>query len=169
MKLSVIRGEEWRPVVGFDRYEVSNMGRVRSLFTRAPRMMVGRVTKWGYREITLTYAPKKTVHKLIGALVLRAFVGPRPTGLEVAHDNGKASDDRLSNLAYKTKIQNAADRERHGKTVRGAQNGGAILTVSEVRRIRKMPGECSAIAPLFGVSRSAIHSIKTRKSWTNIT
>lgn len=46
-------------------------------------------------------------------MVLAAFVGPKPAGLEVCHWNGIRGDNRLDNLRYDTRKANAQDRERH--------------------------------------------------------
>jgi hypothetical protein len=43
-----------------------------------------------------------------------AFVGPRPEDREIAHWNGDRADNRLVNLRYATKSENALDRVRHG-------------------------------------------------------
>lgn len=48
-------------------------------------------------------------------LVLEAWVGPCPPGLECGHLNGMAGDDRLENLLWVTPEENAHHRMRHGR------------------------------------------------------
>lgn len=120
--------EEWRPVVGYEgAYEVSDLGRVRSLDRPAltptgfPYVQRGRVLKRtrvraGESRFKVNLSvpgipPKK---RLISTLVAAAFLGPRPDGFFVCHNNGKADDDRLVNLRYDTPTGNSADTIPHG-------------------------------------------------------
>lgn len=102
----------WRPVTGYEGYyEVSDHGDVR----RAGRSEVlkGGRLKGGYRCVNLSVngsAHSRRVH----ALVMSAFVGPRPEGMVVCHNNGIPHDNRLSNLRYDTTAANAMDSVRHG-------------------------------------------------------
>ncbi len=74
---------------------------------------------FGYSVIRIGSERKKfKVH----SLVLRAFVGPRPKGMQIRHINGIKSDNRLENLAYGTAKENAADRKIHG-TERASETG----------------------------------------------
>ena len=50
----------------------------------------------------------------IHQIVLEAFCGPCPDGMEVLHGNGIRTDNRLSNLRYGTRSENNADSIRHG-------------------------------------------------------
>jgi hypothetical protein len=120
--VEIIEGEVWLPVPRWEGlYEVSDYGRVRSLprdgwpggmvkpyLNRKshPRLMValvnGRRENGGREEYP-------TVHRI----VLEAFVGPRPDGMEACHNNGNACDNRLTNLRWDTKLSNAADRRKH--------------------------------------------------------
>lgn len=47
-------------------------------------------------------------------LVLEAFVGPRPHGMQCRHINGNSLDNRLKNLAWGTPSEDNYDRVRHG-------------------------------------------------------
>lgn len=47
-------------------------------------------------------------------LVLEAFVGPRPDGLETCHNDGVPANNWLTNLRWDTKPNNAKDRRVHG-------------------------------------------------------
>jgi hypothetical protein len=51
-----------------------------------------------------------TVHRLVAA----AFLGPRPDGMMICHWNGDPADNRVENLRYATRVDNALDSLRHG-------------------------------------------------------
>lgn len=54
-------------------------------------------------------------HMQVHALVLLAFVGPRPAGMQqICHGNGDGTDNRLSNLRYGSASDNTLDMVRHG-------------------------------------------------------
>lgn len=105
--------EKWLPVVGWEaRYEVSDQGRVRSV---GPRGRVRALTagSHGYLALNLSDGSRRatrTVHRL----VLEAFVGPCPDGMEACHADADRHNNRLTNLRWDTTKANAADRVRAG-------------------------------------------------------
>lgn len=102
--------EEWKPIEGYEGvYEVSNMGNVRRRKVLKPQTN----PKTGYKHVSLYWDGKPTI-RLIHQLVMEAFVGPAPDGMEVCHGpNGKA-DNSLANLRYDTKSNNQHDKKRDG-------------------------------------------------------
>lgn len=116
--------ERWLPVVGYEGiYEVSDHGRVRSvdrvvLTASGTRSYKGKILRivsrhHGYPGVSLRRpGVRKTGY--IHRLVLEAFVGPCPEGMEGCHNDGTASNNRLSNLRWDTSIANAQDKARHG-------------------------------------------------------
>jgi hypothetical protein len=122
--------EEWRAVVGYEGYyEVSDHGRVRSIDRvvgqpgNTPKRLRGKILKPTpssgkhlhlcvclYRNSPERKGETMRVHSLVAA----AFIGPRPDGLQVCHNNGDGHDNRASNLRYDTPLANTHDRKLHG-------------------------------------------------------
>lgn len=120
--------EAWKPVVGHEgKYEVSDQGRVRSLDrwieceTGTPRARrwfhKGRILKARpsgtspYLRVSLGFrSPSRSVH----SLVAEAFIGARPEGLQICHNNGDHLDNRAENLRYDTQSANQRDSILHG-------------------------------------------------------
>ena len=118
--------EQWKPVRGYEGiYEVSSHGRVRSVdrvVTRSDgqvRRFKGKVRstpllqQTGYPFVNLCIQGKcqvRTVH----SLVAEAFIGTRPKGMEVCHNDGDPANNRLDNLRYDTHSDNMLDSVRHG-------------------------------------------------------
>lgn len=97
--------QEWRPVVGFPAYEVSNLGMVRNKKTgkyRTPTLKgtyeVGNKATWRTRVI-FTEKGKMTAIKT-HRIVAEAFLGSIPDGYIVSHKNDIAIDNRAENLEY---------------------------------------------------------------------
>ena len=113
--------ERWLPVLGFVGYEVSDLGRVRSVdrvvATRSGlRRYPGRLLSFslnprnGYLQVSLGRAGKLPVHRLVA----RAFLGEPPPGHEVCHGPGGRHDNRLVNLRWDTKSANSIDHVESG-------------------------------------------------------
>lgn len=127
--------EQWLPVLGWESYyEVSDQGRVRSLDRLACLGRGGRIgvrrgrllapatdKRSGYRVVSLWASPVRRSAR-VHTLVLEAFVGPRPAGLEALHGNGNPSDNRLANLSWNTSTANAADVRAHGHHNHGSKD-----------------------------------------------
>jgi hypothetical protein len=120
--------EAWKPVVGYESaYEVSNLGRVRSVdrVTDRGRRWKGRVLRQatmpnGYRIVTLWRGGAQT-SALVHRLVLMAFVGPGPSGTEVLHGDGDPANNGIQNLSWGTRAQNIADQVLHGTHANAAK------------------------------------------------
>lgn len=120
--------EQWLPAVGFEGcYEVSDLGQVRSLDrvtiskTGRSRFFRGRTLKQPFsgngrqEEVNLCRNGIQTP-KLVYHLVLTAFRGPRPPGMDGCHNNGIETDNRLVNLRWDTHEANMQDMSRHGRS-----------------------------------------------------
>lgn len=102
-----IEGEIWKDIFGFEGYyQVSSMGRIKSLkYQGGPRIMRGG-SAWGYKNIKLTINYVNTyfrVHKLVAL----AFLPNPDNKLEINHKNGIKHDNRLENLEWATRSENA--------------------------------------------------------------
>lgn len=108
---------EWRPVVGFEgQYEVSGLGKVRSMERRAPRgnhtvavrarLLRQYLTKTGrYPCVYLCKHGKARLRK-VHQLVADAFIGPRAAGMDIDHINRDRTDNRRCNLRHCSRGQN---------------------------------------------------------------
>jgi hypothetical protein len=106
-------------------YEISNQGHIRSkdrVVTRrnghtqrvpGQPMRTG-VDDRGYLTVCLRRDGRQRQVR-VHVLVLLAFKGPCPKGMEGLHRNDVKTDPRLDNLYYGTHTQNHADAARNGK------------------------------------------------------
>lgn len=160
--------ERWRPVPGFEgRYEVSDLGNVQSVPRwGTPGGALKPFDRYGYPSVTLRDGDRKEticVHRL----VLCAYIGPAPAGMEAAHNNGNRQDSRLANLRWTTKAENTADRTRHGKHRRAmddrrklAPEDAAFIRANH-KRIKQ-----TDLAAMFGVHRATIQRIHSGERYT---
>lgn len=170
--------EHWKPIRGYEGiYEVSDCGRVKSLSepkrtgTGVWCMSKERVKRLnqksdGYLLVSLS-KNNKTRALYIHYLVLLEFVGLRPEGMECCHNNGIRNDNRLSNLRYGTKIDNAADRLAHGHDQRNEKNGRCKLTnekVFEVVRLKNNGVSNKTISIMYGISPDYVRDLQTGRS-----
>lgn len=160
----------WRAIVGFPLYEVSDTGVVRNARTLRP--VKPRLNIHGYPVVDLhtgkRYGLSDTVRqrtRTVHSLVCAAFHGPRPAGMEVAHDDGVKTNARASNLSWKTSAGNKADMKRHGTVNRGQRNGGNKLTAAQVLAIRASKDPEHAEAAKYGISRGTVGKIRRKEKW----
>lgn len=118
--------EAWKAIPGYEGlYEVSDQGRVRSLdreYVRSDGVATRRrgrtlkpvVNTNGRHQVYLCIPGSKQKPCLVHRLVLEAFVGPCPEGMEACHYNDTFTDNRLCNLRWDTREANTADRIRNG-------------------------------------------------------
>jgi hypothetical protein len=176
--------EEWRAVVGFEGlYEVSNLGRVRSLdctieqrnrygvirYCKPGRFLRAEINRDGHLQVTLC-AKGRAKHARIHVLVAEAFIGARPQGLEVCHCDGVHTNNVPGNLRYDTRAANSQDAVTHGAQVRGERVGLARLSESDVQAIRRLRGTKTLreIAKDFSVALPTVHHVLSGRTWRHV-
>ena len=170
--------ENWKPVAGHeDAYEVSDLGRVRSVARSVPVTLAdGRVTQRrlpgkllapgldssGYLSVQLG---RKGGSVRVHWLVLAAFVGPAPEGAQRLHNDGSRVNNALPNLRYGTRSENMQDLFRHGQRA---------LTADQVELIRERKAagfkhnDKKKLAAEFGVSISTINDVAAGRTYAYV-
>jgi HNH endonuclease len=107
----------------------------------------------------------------IHTLVLNAFIGPCPPGLEGCHWDDDGTNNKLENLRWDTHSANVLDSVRNGTHARlsGEENGSAFLTQKEVDKIREefKTTDISqrALGRKYNVSHRTIGRIIRNEAW----
>lgn len=108
--------EQWRQVPGYENlYKISTRGQVLSLPRNTTRGGILRqaVDKQRRHYVTLTKDGVQKRHA-VHQLVLLAFTGPCPDGMEVCHNDGNPENNCVGNLRYDTHAGNMRDMRIHG-------------------------------------------------------
>jgi hypothetical protein len=173
--------EVFKPIDGWLFYEVSNLGRVRSLQRTVvtpqgvemkfpERILKAHPDTHGYLRVAL-HSGKRTKGFTVHRLVLTTFVGPRPAGGQCRHLNGDKTDNRLENLAWGTARENTDDNVRHGVTTRSAGRRALKLNeaqAAEIKRLIALGVKRRAIAKQFGVNHNVINMIAWGQIWRRV-
>lgn len=172
----VIPGEQWLPIPGYEGfYEVSDHGRVRRIKRRVRGGFLDQVRytnpstdRYGYLYVHLKFPIEKNFK--VATAVALAFLGPRPSGFHVCHNDGNRTNNLLSNLRYDSPQNNMLDRKIHGTQLKGTGSVTAKLTESDVLYIRGEGSNDSYcdLMSRFGVNASTIWSVRKHKTWTHI-
>ena len=156
--------EEWRDAIGFEGfYKISNYGRILTVKSNTIKKLT--IDKHDGRPYCCLWANNKQAQVRPHKLVLEAFVGKRPEGMECCHNDGNPQNNHLSNLRWDTAKNNQADRVRHGTTNRGENCGTAKLTGIQVDAIRQDTRLQRLIALDYGVRANTISRIKSGVRW----
>jgi hypothetical protein len=187
--------EQWKGVPTEPYFEVSNLGRVRSIertilvpaswYREAHkrhykrRLLRPALYQHGYFMVTVSSSRvggrrvirRRSVH----TMVLEAFKGPPPTPEhEGRHLDGKPSNCRLANLEWGTRAENASDRVRHGTAHRpkGTRHGQAKITDDQVRALRlvyrRYGSEHLKLGQQLGISPSHARNIAKGRGWSHV-
>ena len=164
------QAEEWRPIPWIvDCYEVSNLGRVRSMARRTPRILKPYPDKDGYPVIALWKRPirrQANVHRLVAEM----FLADKKNALhcEVAHLDGDRKNCRADNLKWVSKVENQSHKLAHGTHLAGERHPQAKLTEKDVLAIRASGDSLRKLASAFGVSTYTIDDIKRNRRWRHV-
>lgn len=179
-----VDGVTYREVVGFVGYAVGSDGSVWGCLGRGKRagqidrewrLMTAHTRSKGhkrlpYQKVGLVKGGK-LYHLSVHAIVLEAFCGPCPSGMQGLHEDDNPKNNAIDNLRWGTPKANSEQRTRTGRQVRGSSVTGSRLTAEQVASARRRfaAGETqSAIAREFGVTQRAIWSIVRGKTWKHL-
>ena len=120
-----MNNETWKDVIGYvGLYQVSNLGRIRSLGRecnskngskqrKKERILIQEVTVHGYCRVRLFDAEGNAKHYAVHRLVMNSFVGILDE--DINHINEIKTDNRLVNLEYCTHRHNCNHGTRNNR------------------------------------------------------
>lgn len=174
--------KELKDIPGFPGHAITKNGRVWSkprLDSRGNHLP----GKWlkpfsmssGHLQVTL-WKNAVNYKYLVHRLVLEAFVGPCPEGMECRHLDDDPINNKLENLRWGTRSENMYDSVRNGKHARvrncGEKAGMSKLRESDISVIRYLWNVAKFsfvdIAWQFNVVPETISSVCHRKTWGHI-
>lgn len=180
--------EEWKTISDAPDYAVSNMGRIKRINPDAYGRMKDKIispkaTKLGYIQCSLSTASGR-ITILVSRSVCCAFHGPAPSSNhQAAHGDGNKSNNCADNLRWATRPENENDKRIHGTLqcgdrhhvvtrpdtiTRGSRIGTSKLTEAQVAAIRLDDRSRAEIAAMYGITKSHISDIRSRKIWTHV-
>lgn len=170
----IVAEVEYRVIERFPGYRIGDDG---SVWTR-------RRTKGGvWRKLSSAPGPKyllvnittergkKGKTRYVHQLVLEAFVGPCPKGMECRHLDGDHLNNNSSNLVWGTRKDNHADKIKHGTTNLGSRSPMAVIDEDMARKIKIMLLEGMRqkdIAAVTGVGFRTVSNINREVTWRHV-
>lgn len=173
--------EQWLLIPSFPDYEISESGLIRR--ARGVRgHEAGKAVQTqersdgrAYRSVGLSRSGRK-FYRQVHVLVAEAFIGERPNGYEVNHKDFDPSNNHWSNLEYVTHAENCRHSRLAGRYTlppnsKGENNAAAKVTEGLVREIRSLfaaGAKRRELAARFGIGRTQISNIVTRRRWAHV-
>jgi hypothetical protein len=172
--------ETWKDVIGYEGiYQVSNIGRIRSLdrvtchgHKRRGVILSSKKGNNGYEKVILSKGNNKS-HVSTHRIVAETFLIKDRDNFIVNHKDGNKLNNDVTNLEWVSNsynIQHAFDNGlNHGR--KGMKHHMAKLNDLQVRIIKKsliLGVRLTDLASIFNVSIGTISNIKNGNGWSHV-
>jgi hypothetical protein len=160
--------EIWKDVPEYEgHYQVSNLGRVKSLKRGKNKILKTRDNGRGYMQVSLRKEGERK-RFLVHRLVMFTFLGE--SDMDVNHINGIKTDNHLENLEYCTRSENIQHAYDIGLRLKGEKHFASKLTRACVERIKYGHQDASQreIARIYGITQSQVSRIRLGRLWKHI-
>jgi hypothetical protein len=94
--------------------------------------------------------------------------GEIPPGKFVCHKCDTPSCVNPEHLFLGTPKENSEDRDAKSRQALGEEHGKAVITVAEVKYIRKIPLSERVVADQLGVSRGTVNAVRSGRTWKHV-
>ncbi len=181
---------EYRPIAEFPGYWVGDDGTVWTengkqrfgLNADGRRPIYRKINDQGYYSVNLSRDGKRYTKK-VHRLVLEAFRGPCPLGMEACHyPDPTRTNCKLTNLIWGTHTENMHQMAEHGNSFQSSESSSvgkqgedhhhAKLNADIVREIRRLYNEegmtSTELSKMFGVRDGTIRKVATGISWKHV-
>lgn len=168
----ILDGVRYIEIPGYPRYYASEDGHIWSMRQTKWKRLRPAVTRRDHIVVGLCSGKKNSKRQFyVHRLILLAFAGPCPPGMECRHLDDDPFNNRLENLRWGTRLENAADKNRNGRQTRGEDVKCSKLKEEDVREIRREIASGKSvyrIAKEHGVNDSSIHRIRRGEGWRHV-
>jgi hypothetical protein len=182
--------EIWKTIEGFDGYEVSNIGNIRSFLSRGHRYGLKRKSIPHQKKLNKNHKGYYLVGLgnkkfMVSRLVGEAFIKNIDNKPQINHKNGIKTDNRVENLEWVTASENTKHGWKNGLIKmsekrmrifkngdyrRGTLNGRSKLNENQVMAIKSLRNmKTNTLARIFGVTTTTIRNIQNGKLWKHLT
>ena len=179
--------EIWKDIKGYeDIYQISNLGRVKSLSRCITRNIKGTVFQQTIRERILKQCKLKNGYFCVNLkkdkkpkthyphkLVAQTFLSKKDNSLIINHKDGDKTNNNVNNLEWVTYRQNSIHASENGllNVKRGEQARSAKLKekeVLEIMELHKKGNSNASISRIYGVDPSTISRIVNKIYWSHL-
>lgn len=171
--------EIWKDIPGHEgNYQASNFGRIKSLnYQGKHRELIMKPKNLGNGRFAVKIFKNKLYkYEKIHRLVLMAFCGKCPEGMECMHLDDNPSNNKIENLKWGTRSENQKQKFKNGRSTRkyktGEDNPSSKLKLSDVIRIRNIyknatvnNGYWKQLANSLNVKTHIIYDVIRNKTW----
>ncbi len=178
--------EIWKGIKGYaGYYQISNLGRIKSLDRIVPRTRNGKkfkkfvkgkildkgnITKQSrYYRVTLS-KNNRLWRRSISRLVAETFIPNPKNKSEVNYKNGNREDNQIGNLEWVSHKENMQHAHRNNLVIvaKGINCVQAKLSEKDVLFIRKRSLSVKNLVKKFKMDKTTIYDILNRKTWKHI-
>ena len=173
--------EEWKNIPEFEGYQISNIGRVRSIDRFSGnrkgiikgKELVQTSNKRRYLEVRL-FKNNKSTAKVIHRLVANAFIPNPESKPQVNHIDGNKLNNRVDNLEWMSNSEN----QKHAYSLglqpsrAGENNSKAKLTDKDVTLLKELYNSGKSVVEVSkstNINLSLIRQIIYGRSWKSNT
>ncbi len=121
--------------------------------------------RWGYWIVAIRVNGGRRKQFRLHRLILETFVGPAPPGTEACHRNDNKDDNRLVQLYWGTRSENAFDMWRNGRRTAKINEQTAL----EIKRCISQGETDRQIGDRFGLIPNHVRRIRIGRAWARVT
>lgn len=162
----------YRPCLERPEYLAGDDGSIWSIISGTPKKRKLSLIPNG-RLYVIIVIGKRVKFQQVARMVLGAFHGPCPPGLECCHNDGNPLNNRPGNLRWDTHASNMKDCERHNSfdRIRGERNHKAVLTNAIVKQIVQLDAggvRQAEIARRLGIRPKRVCAVLGGRVWSHV-